>query len=271
MTDFYFLLFLAGLIGGLISGLLGVGGGIIYIVILPIAFNFIGIPQQEIAQFTIANSLFGTFFAGLFATYTHFKQGEFYPKPILIISIASIVAGLLSLNFIVNTPFYSKETFNVVVIFLLGAMLFSTLLNAKKQLNFTERNEKVKRLLSFTGLSAGLTASLTGLGGGIIIIPFLNQGFKMGVKKAKAISLGVITITSLAMVVFNLFQVPMHAIELQHTGYILFQVTIPLIIGTLLTARLGVKWSRKMKASTVSYFFAFFIILVIIKKFLELL
>ncbi|MGM0581916.1 MAG: sulfite exporter TauE/SafE family protein [Bacteroidota bacterium] len=269
--DFYFLLFLAGLVGGLISGLLGVGGGIVYIVILPIAFQFIGIPYQEIAQFTIANSLFGTFFAGLFATYNHFKHGEFYPKHILIISISSIIAGLLSLKFIVNTPFYSKEVFNIVVIFLLGAMLFSTLSNAKKQLDFKEKNERTKRLLSFTGISAGLTASLTGLGGGIIIIPFLNQGFKMGVKKAKAISLGVITITSLAMVIFNLFQVPMQNIKINHTGYILFQVTGPLIIGTLLTARWGVKLSRKMKASAVSYLFSIFIILVIIKKMIELL
>ena len=269
--DFYFLLFLAGLIGGLISGLLGVGGGIVYILIIPIAFQFIGIPYEEIAQFTIANSLFGTFFAGLFATYSHFKHGEFYPKQIIIISISSIITGLLSLYFIVNTPFYSKEIFNIVVIFLLGAMLLSTLSNAKKQLDFKEKNERTKRLLSFTGASAGLTASLTGLGGGIIIIPFLNQGFKMGVKKAKAISLGVITITSLAMVIFNLFQVPMQTVDVPHTGYILFQVTGPLILGTLLTARWGVKLSRKMKASTVSYLFSIFIVLVIIKKVIELL
>lgn len=268
--DFYFLLFLAGLVGGLVSGLLGVGGGIVYIVILPIAFQFIGIPYEEIAQFTIANSLFGTFFAGLFATYNHFKYGEFYPKQILIISISSIIAGLLSLYFIVNTPFYSKDVFNIVVIFLLGAMLFSTLFNAKKQAGFKETTKRSKRLLSLTGLSAGLTASLTGLGGGIIIIPFLNQGFKMGVKKAKAISLGVITLTSLAMVIFNLFQVPMKTIEVEHTGYILFQVTGPLIIGTLLTARWGVKLSRKMKASAVSYLFSAFIVLVIIKKLIEL-
>ncbi|HET8860400.1 sulfite exporter TauE/SafE family protein [Marivirga sp.] len=267
---FYFLLFVAGLVGGLISGLLGVGGGIVYIVILPIAFHFIGIPNEEIAQFTIANSLFGTFFAGLFATITHYKQGEFYPKQILIISISSILAGLLSLYFIVNTPFYSKEVFNVVVIFLLVAMLFSTLFNAKKQVNFLETVKRSKRVLSFTGLSAGLTASLTGLGGGIIIIPFLNQGFKMGVKKAKTISLGVITITSLAMVIFNLFQVPMEVIDVNHTGYILFQVTGPLIVGTLLTARWGVKLSRKMSASAVSYLFSAFIILVIIKKLIEL-
>lgn len=68
------------------------------------------------------------------------------------------------------------------------------------------------------------------------------------------------------MVIFNLFQEPMNTIDVNHTGYILFQVTGPLIIGTLLTARWGVSLSRKMKASAVSYLFSAFIILVIIKN-----
>lgn len=269
--EFYFLLFLAGLVGGFLSGLLGVGGGIIYIVILPIAFHFIGIPVQEVTQFTIANSLFATFFAGLFASINHIKHGEFHPKQILMISIFSIISGLLMLFFVVNTPFYSIEVFNIVVIFLLTAMLASVLFNAKKQSSFNEKTGKINGLLSLTGISTGLTASLTGLGGGIIIVPFLVQGFKMGVKKAKTISLGVITMTSLTMVVFNLFQEPMTNIQVSHTGYILFQVAGPLVIGTLITANLGVKLSRKIKASTVSYLFSGFVLLVIIKKLIELL
>jgi uncharacterized membrane protein YfcA len=63
----------------------------------------------------------------------------------------------------------------------------------------------------------------------------------------------------------------MQTVDVPHTGYILFQVTGPLILGTLLTARWGVKLSRKMKASTVSYLFSIFIVLVIIKKVIELL
>jgi uncharacterized membrane protein YfcA len=53
--EFYLLLFLAGLAGGMISGLLGVGGGLIYILILPIAFSYIGIPNQEIAQYGLVD------------------------------------------------------------------------------------------------------------------------------------------------------------------------------------------------------------------------
>lgn len=267
---FYFLLFLAGLAGGLISGLLGVGGGIIYILILPAALQHLGVPVELTAQFTIANSLLGTFFAATFSTINHIRNKEFYPKAILIVSVGAAIAGVLSLYFIVNTPFYSREVFNIVVIFILIAMLISTLLNAKKQLLFEERKVKIKRLMGITGIFAGTTAALTGLGGGIVIIPFLNQGLKIGVKRAKAISLGVITITSFIMVIYNMLQQPMHAIEIPHTGYIMFQLALPIIVGALLSAKFGVKLSRKMKPTTVSYMFAAFIILVIIKKLIEL-
>lgn len=269
--EFYFILFLAGLLGGLLSGLLGVGGGLVYILILPIAFLYIGIPEQEVAQYTIANSLLGTFFAASFATFNHIRNREFYPRAIAIISISSIVAGVLVLNFIVNTPFYSKEVFNVVVILIMMLMLLSTLRNAQKQKLFVERVKFVKRFFSFTGLSAGSVAALTGLGGGIIIIPFLSEGLKMEIRKAKTISLGVIAITSLSMVIFNLFQAPMLPISMPHTGYIIFQVSIPIVLGTLISATFGVKLSRKIPVSTISYLFAAFVLIVIFKKLIELL
>ena len=268
--EFYLLLFLAGLIGGLISGMLGVGGGLVYILILPITFSYLGVPETELAQYTIANSLLGTFFAASFATVNHIRNKEFYYKAILLISSSGIVLGLLTLYFIVNTDFYQQDEFNLVVIFLLVTMLISTLRNAKRQVAFTERVEKVKRIYFLTGSFSGMVAALSGLGGGIIIIPFLNQILKLDIRKAKAMSLGVITITSICMVIYNLFQTPNFSVSTGHTGYIVFKVALPIILGTLISAGFGVKLSRKIKSSTISYLFAGFIIIVVIKKILEL-
>lgn len=269
--EFYFLLFLAGLVGGLFSGLLGVGGGLVYILILPAAFTYIGVPVEEIAQYTVANSLLGTFFAASFGTVNHIGNKEFFPKAIIIISLTGIIASILTLNFIVNTPFYSKEVFNIVVIVLLIVMLLSTLRNARKQKLFVEKARHIKRFFGFTGVSAGTVAALTGLGGGIIIIPFLSEGLKIEIRKAKTISLGVISVTSLSMVLFNLFQKPMFPLEIAHTGYIIFQVSVPLIVGTLISATFGVKLSRKISVTTISYLFAGFVLIVILKKLFELL
>lgn len=269
--EFHLLLLLAGLVGGLISGLLGVGGGLVYILILPMAFSYIGVPGQEIAQFTIANSLLGTFFAASFASVNHIINKEFHLKAILIMSSIGILMGLLTLKFIVNTSFYAQEEFNTVVIILLILMLISTLRNARRQLSFNEKIIKTKRVFAITGLFSGTVAALSGLGGGIIIIPFLNQVLKFDIRKAKSISLGVITITSLCMVIYNLFQTPQHAVEIRHTGYVVFQVAIPIIIGTLISATFGVKLSRKLPSNVISYLFAGFVVIVMVKKLIELL
>jgi len=270
MIEFYILLFVTGLIGGFISGLLGVGGGLIYVLVLPIAFNFVGIPQSEIAQFTIANSLLGTFFAAALGTANHIKNKEFYLLPVIIISVSGIVSGILSLRFIVNTSFYSQKTFNIVIIGLLLVMLFLMLMNARKQTVFNEKRKYAESFFSLTGLSSGAIAALSGLGGGVIIIPFLNQLLKFNIRKAKSISLAVITITSFIMVGYNAFQSPMNEIPTDHVGYLVFEVIVPLILGALLSVSFGVKFSRKVSSARISYLFAAFIIIVMTKKILEL-
>jgi uncharacterized membrane protein YfcA len=64
----YFFLCLIGLIGGFLAGLIGIGGGVLYILILPYLLIELNYPAAEIVQFTIANSLVGTMFAALSGT-----------------------------------------------------------------------------------------------------------------------------------------------------------------------------------------------------------
>ena len=59
------ILVVCGLIGGIQAGLLGVGGGLIYILILEIFLDQLGIPTTEIHQFVIANSILAVFFGTL--------------------------------------------------------------------------------------------------------------------------------------------------------------------------------------------------------------
>lgn len=268
--ELYLILFLAGLIGGLLAGFMGIGGGIIYIFVLPIALSHLGIPEQEIAQYTIANSIFGTFFAALMGTINHMRNKEFFGKDILIIGVLGVVSSLLTLHFFVNTTLYSQDLFNLVIVALFIFMLYSTLRNAKRQLFFKERTQHKNLMLGSTGIASGLISALSGLGGGVVIIPFLNTLLKYEIRKAKAISLGVILITSTAMIIFNMTESPENPTDIPHVGYLLFQITGPMVLGVVLTSAWGVKLSRKVKSSTISYIFAAFIIIVIARKIIEL-
>ncbi len=259
----YVYLALAGLAGGFLAGLLGIGGGILYIIILPVALSAAGVPGHEIVQYTIANSLFGTFAASLSGTLSLFRKGEVYPREVLIVGMVSIAAALLSLNFIVNTPFYSERIFNIVIIFILGLVLVKTIARAKREPAYDENMPHKNLILAGSGFAGGLIASLSGLGGGTIIVPVLNIGMRMDIKMAKSISLGMILLSSLSMTIFNSFEQPDYDIQMYNTGYLVWPIALTLSAGVVVASPFGVAVGRRMPSHIVSYVFSIFILIVI--------
>jgi len=127
MAETLIYLILAGLAGGFIAGLLGVGGGVFYILILPYALASLQVPQQELTQYIIANSLFGAFAAALSGSITLLRYKQIYPKETLLVSLGAGIASLLMLQFVVNTPWYTEKVFLAVVVVLLLFILIRTI------------------------------------------------------------------------------------------------------------------------------------------------
>lgn len=259
----YVYLALAGLAGGFLAGLLGIGGGILYILILPVALSAVGVPEYELVQFTIANSLFGTFAASMSGSVSLFRKGEIYLKEVLIVGAVSIVAGLLSLNYIVNTPFYSQRAFNIIVILILGFVLVKTISRAKREPAYDENMPRKDLILSGSGFAGGLIASLSGLGGGAIIVPILNIGMRMDIKRAKSISLGMIVLSSISMTIFNSFEEPAYNVPLYNTGYLIWPIALTLSAGVVVASPMGVAVGRRLPSHIISYVFSVFILIVI--------
>lgn len=266
---YFFFLFFAGLAGGFLGGLLGIGSGILFILVLPMALQMVGVPEGELAQYIIANSLFATFFSSLSANYVLIKRNMFYLREVAIIGGFSILTAVMVLKMVVNTSWYTKDVFDVVVIFLMIYLLIRTLLSARKPLGDGNTKKKSGLLLSVVGLASGTIAPLSGLGGGSVLIPILNSLLKLGVKRANAISLGVIGITSLVLTVVNLFENPAYTYDYYSAGYIVFPIAIALSLGVVVGSPFGVTTSRKLSPQLISYVFSAFLLLIIIRKIIE--
>jgi uncharacterized membrane protein YfcA len=269
MSHEFLYLFIAGILGGFIAGLIGIGGGVVYVFIIPVALRYLGVNEDEIAQYTIANSIFAILFASGSANYVLIRLKVFYKKEVIFISLLAILSSLLTLHFVVNTSWYSIKAFNITIVLLLLYMLYTTLWSANKVFVYPLAAIK-KWKLSLLGMSSGIIAALSGLGGGIIIIPVLNSFMKIDIRKASSISSGVIMITAFAMTIFNLSENPVHQVNSFHMGYIVFPVSLTLSLGVVLASPFGVKISRKLSSSTISYIYAAFLIIVILKKIIEL-
>ena len=268
MLSFLYL-FVAGLLGGFIAGLIGIGGGVIYIFVIPLALRHFGVSENEIVQYTVANSVFAILFASASANLALIKLDLFYKKEVMIIGVTSVIASLLALHFVVHTNWYSVGAFNTTIVFLLGYMIFTTLRSAKQVLVIPLDSLKRWRL-NLVGVAGGAIAALSGLGGGVVIIPMLNSLMKVEIKKASSISSGVIMITAFVMTVYSLFKAPSHIFHPYTMGYVVFPVALTLALGVVIASPFGVKTSRKLSSVTISYIYASFLVLVIIKKIIEL-
>ncbi len=263
---YFVILFLIGLLGGLLAGLIGIGGGIVYVLALPYILAHMGVPQSEVIQFTIANSLVGTMFAGLAGNIAHIRRKEFFLKPALIIGIVGLVFSILSLEFVVNTEWYQREHFNPLIIGIALFIIYRTLKQAHKKGEVLKEKSAGFKVLGLTGVLGGAISALSGLGGGIVIIPILNSGLNMMMRKAKSISLGAIFITSLAITIVNLMQQPTANLEYLTQGYIVVPVAISLGLGVSIASPIGVRLAGRFSNRLISYIFVLFLFLVIINK-----
>ncbi len=258
------LLFFAGLIGGFISGLAGIGTGILLILIIPIALGHMGMTGDTLVKFTLANTVFGTLCSSFMNNITSIKQGRFYPKEIFwTASIAVLCAGIL-LEFFVKRITYFPLLYNTLITLFLLYILYRGLNRLHTDKNHEEKTSKVK--LGLTGLSGGFVAALTGLGGASIAIPMLNVWLNIDIKKSKAIAYGMVFSIAVLLTLLNLKAEHGFAISALHQGYIIFPIALPLSLGVVLGAPIGVFYGERLTSRTISYIFLSFIGVAIIKK-----
>jgi len=158
-------LVLAGFAGGFLAGLLGIGGGIIYVVILPYALRDAGVTTEYLTPLTIANSIFGVLFASFATNYLNIRNKDFYLRESLWVGIPGAAFSVLILKTIVLQSWYSITYFYGILVLFLLYMLIS--LFYKRNLEEKPYTYSYKKTtLSFAGIIGGSLASATGLGGG---------------------------------------------------------------------------------------------------------
>ncbi len=227
--------------------------------------------MNELVQYTIANSIVATLFSSASANYYLVRSRNFHLPEVLIISGFSVISAMLVLHGIVNTYWYSRGTFNLIIVLLLLYMLLKTLVNAFRILPAENMEPEGRRLkLGLAGLASGAVSALSGLGGGVIIIPILNSVFRMDIRKANSISLGVIGITSFTMTISSLLESPRYPFSYYNVGYVIFPVVLALSVGVMIASPFGVKASNLLSSKLIGYLFSFFLALVILRKIIEL-
>ncbi len=259
------LLVLIGIFGGMIAGMVGVGGGVFYVLVLPMVFTYAGLPANETTPFVIANSLVGIAVASLVSVLSHINMLKLYWKEGLALGLSAIISSVTLTHFFVHSPYFSPFIFRVVLV---GIMLFILL----KMWFLTAKNTQVQdhkiapHKMATSGFVSGVISAVTGLGGGVIVIPILQIIFKQSVQKAKMLSLTMIFLSAFAMSIQNILSQPSISIPIIHWGYVLPSLTFPLAAGSVIGARLGVKLSKGFSDTVLRFIFMGFVLVVLTDK-----
>lgn len=263
-----FILVLFGVFGGFLSGFLGVGGGIIFIPIISFFLKSWGIADEEFVRYLLANSFATIFFAGLISTYKQYRIKQFYPKQIGITASLAMVSSALVTYSIANAAWYKKQYFSVLFIALLVFTVVRFLFRSPKSATPVEEVPKKKFLI--TGLLTGVVTALSGLGGGVVMIPLFNQYIKIDMKASSAISIGVIPLILIPVLVTYMLSTPDYMAMEQQIGYVLPGLFFPMVAGLLFAAPIGVATAQKTTDKVLKIIFASLIIIVIINTVLNL-
>ena len=267
MTEILVLV-LFGVLGGFISGLLGVGGGIIFVPVITAVLAHYGVSDSELAKFVLANSFAATFFAGAISTYKQYKLKSFYPKEIAYTAAAAIPASLLVSYLITKGTWYNKQSFGIFFVVLLTLMLIKFI--SSKSIKGAVKQNISSSKYAITGAFSGMVSALSGLGGGVIMVPAFTQYLKLDIKKAASISIGTIPFLMIPMILVYIFSSSSEVIHGSQLGYLLPTVFLPLVGGLLFAAPLGVSASKKIHPNYLKIIFAGLIIIVIIKTIIYL-
>lgn len=267
-----FLIPLVGLFIGLIAGMFGVGGGIIAVPTM-IA---LGVSPLVTTATSISQTI-GTSFSGALTQYSNGNLNLKIAFSLICGGIVGGVSGILLISSLRSVDNFNQIFDYVFYSFLLFVSLRLILSNHKKDhsvkeskirnflknLPFQILDEKSSDSVTFfslflLGVLAGLLAELTGLGGGVLVVPVLSYFFPNNFNLAVAASFAY-------MVILNTILTFLNILNTQNVDVVLCSL---LLIGSVVGIQFGVKIGNKLGSRLQKLLFGFFIILVFAKKIL---
>ena len=130
------IILIVGFISGMLSGLIGIGGGL---VIVPALVYLIGFSQHQ-AQGTSLGLLLLP--AGILAVIQYYKQGDIDFRVVAILAAGFLVGGYYGSKLALNLPQdILKKVFAILLIVIATKMLFFDKTIAKKESSITTENK----------------------------------------------------------------------------------------------------------------------------------
>ena len=255
---------LLGVIAGVLSGLLGIGGGIVIvpalIYLLPILEP---VTPSNVALIAIATSLATIIVTTFSSAKSHYQKGNLdipFVLPIVFsVALTAFIAPYIA-------TWLGGENLKKIFAVL---MLFLALNMMKSKNSLSDVETKVSRTsLIFGGTLTGFLASIAGLGGGAILVPYLSF-IKVNIRKAIAASAA----SGMVVAIFGSIGYFLNGLNFTNDssfiGFVHWPTALSIMFFSFLSAPYGVKLGQRLDQKHLKRVFALFLILVSIELLIE--
>ncbi len=251
--DILILLSMGGL-AGMLAGLLGIGGGIIIVPVLALVFGHQGVDPAVIMHVAIGTSLATIVITSLSSIRAHQRRGAIDWRVFRVITPGIVVGGMLGALIAKQLP---GETLRI----LFG--LFMLLVAAQMALgNAAAPHRKLPGPPGMlgAGLAIGTVASLMGVGGGSMSVPFLtwcNIGVRIAVATSAAIGLPIAASGALSYVVSGWHEPNLPPWS---AGFVNFPAFVGIVVASTAFAPLGAGLAHRLPPKLLKRLFAGFLL-----------
>jgi uncharacterized membrane protein YfcA len=265
--EVFLILFGVGVAAGILSGLFGVGGGIVIVPSLLAVYSLIGFNAPYVVHVAIATSLFTIIFTSTSSAYKHSRHGNVFWLAAFLIGISSAAAVFVFSKIAFALPGdVLKKIFGVVLILVSIKMLTEKKSASDKDNDGFDPGKIKKVYCMLIGALAGTIAAFTGLGGGIFKIPLLHYAAKFPIRKAIGTSSAALFITSLAGALSYIFNAPPGANTMKYSiGIVDALSAVPIVLASIPCAQVGVYLNKKTQSFLLKKLFACLILIMALK------
>lgn len=250
------LLLLLGAFASFFAGLLGLGGGILIIPGLTSLFAYYHIHPNILMKLSLGTSLATVFFTALISIRAHRKFAKVNWKVVGIMVPGLMIGGGIG-------PLLATQLPSLLLIILFSVMLLylgcKFLFNGHIPRGHAPLNIWIISSASFV---IGIAASMLGLGGGILMIPFLSR-FDLDMKEIVSISAVCLIPASFVGTLGYIYGGwGIHELPAYSTGYIYWLAVAPLVAASFIFAPIGVRLVHTLPQSIVRHIFGLLLILI---------
>jgi uncharacterized membrane protein YfcA len=251
------LFILAGAVGGVLLGLIGVGMALVTVPFLTFMLPFLGFNPDVSPLIALASSMLIVAIGSVSSLREHQQKGTIDWALIRLMLPASLIGVVLGSLLVTRLPaLWLQYIFAAFLLYVAFSMLKPSAKTAQLQKIHSDQ------LFRWFPALVGFTGSFIGAGGGVLMVPFLSRFMAMSKAVASSVAVG-FPVTVFGAISYMLQTAPVVHQDL--IGVVYWPAVLGMSIGSVIAAPFGVKLATKMPAVFLKKLFGGVLILIALK------